>query len=86
MSVVVVLVIASYDYALETLYLAKGEGMINGEFAFVIFHLDQLKVTLANKKNFWWFYPTLLAHERLVRICQTVLNYFVLSQVASIMS
>lgn len=78
MSVLVVLVIASYDYALETLYLAKGEGMINGEFAFVIFQLDQLMVTLAKKQNFWWFYHTLLALQRLVRICQCYI-IFVLS-------
>ena len=69
LSALVVLVIASYDYALETLYLAKGEGMINGEFAFVIFQLDQLKVTHIQEMglSFWWFLPT-IALKRLVRI------------------
>ena len=78
LSVLVVLVIASYEYALETLYLAKGEGMINGEFAFIIFQLNQLEVTRAKKLNFWWFYHTLLAHKRLVGICQCYI-IFVLS-------
>ena len=59
--------IASYEYALETLYLAKGEDMINGEFVFIIFELNQLKVTRATQLNFWWFYHTLLALERLER-------------------
>ena len=67
LSALVVLVIASYDYALETLYLAKGEGMINGEFAFVIFQLDQLQVTYAQNMSFRWFFQTLVL-KRLVRI------------------
>ena len=70
MFVLVVLVIASYAYGLETLYLAKQEGMINGEFAFIVFQLNQLEVTRAKEKDFWWFYHTLRAHERLVGICQ----------------
>lgn len=68
MSALVVLVIASYDYALETLYLARGEGMINGDFAFIVFELNQLRVTLAEKQNFRWFYPNLV-FQRLVRFC-----------------
>ena len=68
MSALVVLVIASYDYALETLYLAKGEGMINGDFAFIVFELNQLRVTLAKKQNFRWFFYNLI-FQRLVRFC-----------------
>lgn len=68
--VLVVLVIASYAYGLETLYLARGEGMVNGEFSFIVFQLNQLEVTRAQEQNFWWFYHTLLGYERLVRICQ----------------
>ena len=68
MSALVVLVIASYDYALETLYLANGEGMINGEFAFVAFQLNQLRALSVKRQKFRWFLQTLV-YTRLVRIC-----------------
>ena len=75
--------IASYDYALETLYLAKGEGMINGDFAFIVFQLNQLRVTVANQQSFWWFYHTLNL-QRLV--CSPCKLQLVKNKVALLMS
>ena len=41
------LVFGTYFIGLETLYLAKQVGMINGKFAFIVFHLDHLFVKKA---------------------------------------
>lgn len=54
----VVIVISAYTIAMETLYLAKKEGMINGEFAFILFELDQLTVSRNNNLKFFWFIYT----------------------------
>ena len=62
----VVLVIGSYEIGLETLYLAKQEGMINGDYAFMLFELDQLIVDRNNKFSFFWHFHRLLKNERLV--------------------
>ena len=48
--------IASYDLAKETLYLAKKEDMINGDFVFILFELNQASVARAMEHNFFWFY------------------------------
>ena len=62
----VVIVITSYDFAMETLYLAKKEGMINGEFAFILFELSQSKVARAKDNHWFWYYPSLIVPKRLV--------------------
>ena len=51
------LVFGTYFIGLETLYLAKQVGMINGKFAFIVFHLDHLFVKKAATPGteFWWF-------------------------------
>ena len=52
------LVIGEYVIGLETLYLAKQVGMINGKFAFVIFFLDHnfLRKALTPGLKFFWFF------------------------------
>ena len=52
----VVLVIGSYEIGLETLYLAKQEGMINGDFVFILFELNQATVDRKSKYPFLWFF------------------------------
>ena len=55
---IVVLVIGDYVIGLETLYLAKREGMINGKFAFIIFRLNHnfvRKSTTPGLEFFWFF-------------------------------
>ena len=52
------LVIGDYFIGLETLYLAKQVGMINGKFAFIIFHLNHnfiRKATTPGLELFWFF-------------------------------
>ena len=51
------LVIGEYVIGLETLYLAKQVGMINGKFAFIIFFLDHNFVRKATTPGteFSWF-------------------------------
>ena len=51
------LVIGTYFIGLETLYLAKQVGMIDGKFAFIIFYLDYNLVSKAAtpRAEFWWF-------------------------------
>ena len=51
------LVIGEYVIGLETLYLAKQVGMINGKFAFIIFFLDHNFVRKATTPGteFPWF-------------------------------
>ena len=61
----VVLVIGSYTIGLETLYLAKQQGMIDGDYAFILFELDQLAVKRNNKLKFFWFKQQILL-KRLV--------------------
>ena len=52
----VVVVIASYNMGLETLYLASQEGMIDdGDFVFILFELDQLNVDRKAKLPYRWF-------------------------------
>ena len=54
----VVLVLGEYFTGLETLYLAKKVGMINGKFAFIIFHLDYNLVWRATRpeaESIWFF-------------------------------
>ena len=54
---IVVLVIGTYFIGLETLYLAKQVGMINGKFAFIVFHLDHgfaRKATTPGTEFFWF--------------------------------
>ena len=52
------LVIGEYVIGLETLYLAKQVGMINGKFAFIIFFLDHNFVRKATTPGlqFIWFF------------------------------
>ena len=52
------LVIGDYFIGLETLYLAKQVGMINGKFAFIIFFLDHNFVRKATTPGlqFIWFF------------------------------
>ena len=54
---IVVLVIGEYIIGLETLYLAKKVGMINGKFAFIIFILEHNFVRKATTPGleFFWF-------------------------------
>ena len=61
----VVVVIGSYIIGLETLYLAKQEGMINGEFVFILFELNQAFVERYTKLPFMWFNNILLGRYRL---------------------
>ncbi|CAH3039755.1 unnamed protein product [Pocillopora meandrina] len=56
----IVLVIGSYTISLETLYLAKQQEMINGDYAFILFELDQLTVKRNNKLKFFWFEQQIL--------------------------
>ena len=52
------LVLGEYIIGLETLYLAKKVGMIDGKFAFIIFHLDHEFVRKAKTPatDFFWFF------------------------------
>ena len=55
---IVVLVIGDYFIGLETLYLAKQVGMINGKFAFIICRLNHnfvRKATTPGLEFFWFF-------------------------------
>ena len=60
------LVIGNYFIGLETLYLAKQVGMINGKFAFITFHLDYNSVRKATTPgtDFRWFLNYLNANYR----------------------
>ena len=60
------LVIGDYFIGLETLYLAKQVGMINGKFAFIIFFLDHNFVRKATipGTEFFWFLNYLNANYR----------------------
>ena len=53
-------------FGLETLYLAKQVGMINGKFAFIIFFLDHNFVRKATTPGlqFIWFFNYLNAKYR----------------------
>ena len=65
---IVVLVIGDYFIGLETLYLAKQVGMINGKFAFIIFHLNHNFIRKATSPGlrFLWFFNYLNAKYRQV--------------------
>lgn len=52
----IVLVIGDWTVSLETLYLAKQEGMINGDFVFILFELNQGDVHRRKGLPFFWFY------------------------------
>ena len=60
------LVIGEYIIGLETLYLAKQVGMINGKFAFIIFFLDHNFVRKATSPGLQliWFLNYLHAKYR----------------------
>ena len=60
------LVIGNYFIGLETLYLAKQVGMINGKFAFITFYLDYNFVRTATTPGHevWWFLNYLNAKYR----------------------
>lgn len=62
----VVLVIGDWTVGLETLYLAKQEGMINGDFVFILFELNQGLVHRRKKVSFLWFYNYFLNKHRFV--------------------
>ena len=51
------LVLGEYIIGLETLYLAKKVGMIDGKFAFILFHLDHgfVKKATTPGTEFFWF-------------------------------
>ena len=61
------MVVASHEVGLETLYLAKQEGMINGEFAFILFELNQGFVSRRSELPFLWFTHVLLGKYRFVQ-------------------
>ena len=60
------LVIGDYFIGLETLYLAKQVGMINGKFAFIILFLDYnfVRKATAPGLTFVWFLNYLNAKYR----------------------
>lgn len=60
----IIVVVASHEVGLETLYLAKQEGMINGEFAFILFELNQGFVSRRSMLPFLWFTHVLLGKYR----------------------
>ncbi|XP_068761985.1 atrial natriuretic peptide receptor 1-like [Montipora capricornis] len=60
----IVIVVASYEVGLETLYLAKQEGMINGDYAFILFELNQGYVVRKNNVPFLWFKHVFLNRYR----------------------
>ena len=62
----VVIVVASYEVGLETLYLAKQEGMINGDYAFILFELNQGYVDRKKNVPFLWFKHVFLNRYRFV--------------------
>ena len=64
------LVIGEYFIGLETLYLAKQVGMINGKFAFIIFRLNHNFVRKATTPGleFLWFFNYLNLQHRYVTL------------------
>ncbi|XP_015762338.1 PREDICTED: speract receptor-like [Acropora digitifera] len=60
----IIVVVASHEVGLETLYLAKQEEMINGEFAFILFELNQGFVSRKSSLPFLWFQHGLLGNYR----------------------
>ena len=60
------LVCGGYFIGLETLYLAKKVGMINGKFAFILFFLEHNFVRKATTPGleFFWFLNFLNAKYR----------------------
>ena len=70
------MVVASHEVGLETLYLAKQEGMINGDFAFILFELNQGFVNRRMNLQFLWFTPGLLRKHRFVQYIRAKCPFF----------
>ena len=49
---------SDFHIAREGMLHAYDENMINGDYAFIIFELDQTQVALYSKKPFKWFFSS----------------------------
>ncbi|XP_068761980.1 LOW QUALITY PROTEIN: atrial natriuretic peptide receptor 1-like [Montipora capricornis] len=54
----IVVFVSDFYIAREGMLHAYDEGMINGDYAFIIFELDQTQVTLYRKQPFKWFFSS----------------------------
>lgn len=54
----IVIFVSDFHIAREGMLHAYDENMINGDYAFIIFELDQTQVALYSKKPFKWFFSS----------------------------
>jgi len=53
-----VIFVTEFALAREGMLYALDQDMINGDYAFIMFELDQNKVTINNKQPFKWLFST----------------------------